>query len=71
MHQPPDILALAYKLPVMQEDLVLLQEKDRQIPGSVQYTISRYRKQPQSNMDDMGMMVYHYKKDEPKENYFE
>jgi len=71
MHQPPDILALAYKQPVMQEDLVLLQEKNRQIPGSVQYMVSRYRKHPQWNMDDMGMMVYHYKKDQPKENYFE
>jgi len=71
MHQPPDILSLACKQPVMQEDLLLLQEKDRQIPGSVQYMINRYRKRPQWNMDDMGMMVYHYKKDQPKENYFE
>jgi len=47
MHQPPDILSLACKQPVMQEDLLLLQEKDRQIPGSVQYMINRYRKRPQ------------------------
>ena len=37
MHQPPDILSLAYKQPVMQDALDLLQEKERQIPGSVQY----------------------------------
>lgn len=71
MHQPPDILSLAYKQPVMQDELVLLHEKERQIPGSVQYVIRRHKKHPQWNVDDMGMMVYHYKKDKPKENYFE
>ena len=71
MHHPPDILTLAYKQPVMQDELVLLQEKERQIPGSVQYVIKRYSKHPQWNFDDMGMMVYHYKKDDQKENYLE
>lgn len=71
MHQPPDILALAYKQPVLQDELVLLQEKEQQIPGSVQYMMRRYRKHPQWSLDDMGMMVYHYKKEEPRENYFE
>jgi AraC family transcriptional regulator len=71
MHQPLDIISLAYKQPVMQEQMVLLYEKERQIPGSVQYSVKRYEKNPQWNMDDLGMMVYHYKKDKPKENYFE
>jgi AraC family transcriptional regulator len=71
MHQPPDILSLAYKQPVMQDELVLLQAKTQQIPGSILYTINRYHKNPQWNLDDMGMMVYHYKKDKPKENYLE
>jgi len=71
VHQPPDILSLAYKQPVMQDELVLLQERECQIPGSVQYTIRRYMKRPQWSLDDLGMMVYHYKKDKPKENYFE
>src|SRR5450432_3020171 len=71
MHQPPDILALSYKRPIMINELGLLQEKEQQIPGSVLYTIKRYSKHPQWNMEDMGMMVYHYKKNEPKENYLE
>ena len=71
MFQAPDILMMAYKQPVMHDQLLLLQEKDRQIPGSVQYTIRRYNKHPQWNLDDMGMMVYHYKKDEPAQNYLE
>ena len=71
MHQPPDILALAYKQPILQEQLVLLQEKEQQIPGSIQYTINRYSRNPQWNIEDTGMLVYHFKKSEPEANYLE
>lgn len=71
MFQPPDILSIAYKQPLMQNQLEMLQEKEQQIPGSVQYLINRYRKHTQWNMDDTGMIVYNYKKDDPKENYLE
>ena len=71
MHQPPDILTLAYKQPFMQEQLELLDEKERQIPGSVQYVIRRYEKNPQWSLEDTGMMVYHYQREKPQENYFE
>lgn len=71
MFQPPDILSIAYKQPLMQNQLVLLQEREQQIPGSVQYIINRYRKHPQWNLDDTGMIVYNYRKDDPKENYLE
>jgi AraC-like DNA-binding protein len=70
-YQAPDILTMAYKQPIMQDQLITLQEKDQQIPGSVQYTIKRYQKHPQWSLDDMGMMVYHYKKEEPSRNYLE
>jgi AraC family transcriptional regulator len=69
--QPPDILALAYKQPVMHDQMVLVQEKERQIPGSVQYYIKRYERNPHWNMEDTGMMIYHFKKGFPKENYLE
>ncbi len=71
MYQAPDILTLAYKQPVMQEQLVPVQEKERQIPGSVQYTIRRYRKNSQWNVDDMGMLVYNFRKEEPAQSYVE
>jgi AraC family transcriptional regulator len=71
MYQAPDILMMAYKQPVMQNELALLDEKERHIPGSVQYAIKRYDKHPQWSLDDMGMMVYHYKKDDPGQNYLE
>ncbi len=71
MHQPPDIFSLAYKEPVMHHELELLQEKEQQIPGSIQYEIKRYEKQPQRNLEEVGMMVYHYDKQAPRENYLE
>lgn len=71
MFTPPDILTLAYKQPMLQEQLQLVQEKERQIPGSVQYLIKRYRKHPQWNIEDTGMLVYQYKKDDRREHYLE
>jgi AraC family transcriptional regulator len=71
MSQVPDILAAAYKRPMMQSEVTLLQERERQIPGSVQYAIKRYSKHPQWSLDDMGEIVYHYKKGEPAQNYLE
>jgi AraC family transcriptional regulator len=71
MFQAPDILMMAYRQPVMQDDLHLLLEKDRYIPGSVQYSVRRYSKHPQRDVEDMGMMVYHVKKDDPARNYLE
>ncbi len=71
MHNPPDILTMAYKQAVLQDELVILQEKQQQVMGSVQYSIYRYQKPPQRTMEDMGMLVYHYEKEDPEENYLE
>lgn len=70
MHQPPDIISLARKQSVMQEELHLLQEKERNIPGAVRYTIRRYRSNPQWQIEDTGMMIYHYEQKNPEQNYF-
>ena len=71
MHNPPDILTLAYSQSVLQDQFAMLQEKVRLIPGTVQYTINRYHNNGNWNMEDMGMLVYHYEKTKPKENYLE
>lgn len=55
----------------MQDQLHLLHQKERQIPGSVNYTIKRYHRNSQWNIEDSGMMVYHYEKTSTKENYLE
>lgn len=62
MEQVLDILSIAQRRPVMQEQLDLLLEKEQMIPGSVQYNIRRFRKYPQTSMEDTGMMIYHFKK---------
>lgn len=72
MFNPPDIVSLAYKQPMMVDQLVLMHEKEQQIPGSVQYNIRRYRKHSQWAVEDTGMMVYHYNRnDNSRENYLE
>jgi len=71
MHNPPDILALAHKQPLMEGQLSLLQQKEQMIPGSVHYTISRYGRNPQWSIEDTGIMVYHYEKSNPADNYLE
>src|SRR5882757_7367758 len=71
MYNPPDILTLAYKQAPMQEQMILLHEREQQMPGSVQYSIRRYQHNPQWNTDDVGMMVYHYEQTDPRKNYLE
>ena len=71
MHNPPDILSLAYKQNLMVDQMDLLQDRQQQIPGSVQYSIKRFRRNTQWSIEDMGMMVYHYQPKSPKENYLE
>jgi AraC-like DNA-binding protein len=61
MQQVADILALAYRRPLMEQELELLQEYRKTIPGSVQYSVYRYRLQAQMNLEDVGMLAYNYK----------
>lgn len=71
MNQHLDILSLSHKQPFLQEEMEVLQDVERNVPGSVQYSIKRYRKNPQWNMEDTGMLIYHYAKNNESENYLE
>ena len=71
MYQPIDILALAHKHPFMHNELEVLQQVDRMVPGSVKYAINRYKKNPQWDMEDTGVLVYHYEKNNPEANFLE
>lgn len=62
---------LAQKHPMMLDDLDVLHEKERQTPGAVQYAIKRYKRMARWNMEDTGMLIYHYKKNEASANYLE
>lgn len=71
MHQPLDILTLAYKQAPMHDQWHLLYEKEQQMPGSVSYSIKRYHRHAQWNIEDTGMMVYHFEKSNSRQNYLE
>jgi AraC-like DNA-binding protein len=71
MEQLTDIFTLAHKYPLMTHELELLYEQEKQIPGSVQYSIQRYRLQPKLNMEDVGMLAYNYQPKHSKDKSIE
>ena len=71
MNQQTDILSIAHKQSFMYNELTVLQDIDHIVPGSVHYSIQRYRREPQWNMEDTGMLVYHYEKNNPDAHYLE
>ncbi len=71
MNQETDILHIAHKQSFMYNELAILQDIDRFVPGSVHYSIQRYRREAQWNIEDTGMLVYHFEKNNDEENYLE
>jgi len=71
MYLGNDILTIANRRPLMLEDMDMLMHADRSVPGSVNYSIRRYRRQPQWNIDDTGILAYHVEKNKAGENYLE
>jgi AraC family transcriptional regulator len=66
-----DILSIAHKEPFLHNELEVLQETERTVPGSVNYSIKRYKRNVQWNMDDTGIFSYHFEKNNPDANYLE
>ncbi len=62
--QAQDILTIAQRQPLLQNELEVLHEVDRSVPGSVQYSIKRYKRLPQWSIDDTGILEYHYKQND-------
>jgi AraC-like DNA-binding protein len=71
MESAHNILSLALNHPVMQEDMELVQHRSQRIPGSVHYVINRYRKTPHMHIEETGMMIYNYNKDNHKSSNLE
>ena len=55
----------------MQHELEVLQDIDRRVPGSVHYTIKRYKKLPMWEIEDTGVLVYNYERNNTSANYLE
>jgi AraC family transcriptional regulator len=70
MYQTAGILGLIQKQDLVFNELEVLQDVERTVPGSVNYAIRRYKK-TNWNLDDTGMLVYHYEKNNPTANYLE
>ena len=71
MNQSQTIVPFTYQQPLIFNELAVLQDIDRSVPGSVHYTIKRYKKDAAWSMDDTGMLVYHYEKNNEQANYLE
>ncbi|WP_462255096.1 helix-turn-helix domain-containing protein [Ferruginibacter sp.] len=71
MNDHSDILEIAYKQPLMQNQMQLLMHKEKQIPGSVNNSIKRFAKETQWNIEDTGMLIYHTEKNNHTEDYIQ
>lgn len=71
MHEVTDILALAHRHPLMEQELDLLHQQQKQIPGAVHYAVYRYRLQPQMNVEDVGVLAYNYQSGNSKNRSIE
>lgn len=70
MMQTLDILQAAHR-DTIDSRMELLELKEQHIPGSAHYVIRRYSSTKFVNTEDKGMLVYHYSKSQPEENFFE
>jgi hypothetical protein len=71
MNEQFHIADMVHPQPHLQGNLEVLQETSRHIPGSVHYTIKRYRKNAHWNIDDVGSMVYHYEPNQPSDHFLQ
>ena len=71
MQQINDLLALAHRHPLMQQELDLVYSQEKQIPGSVQYAVYRYKLLPQMNLEDVGVLAYNYNSSKSSERNIE
>ena len=66
-----DILTPAHKQALMVQELELLQVQEKQIPGSVQYGIYRYKLQPHIKPEDTAELLYNFQPQQSKERSIE
>ena len=66
-----DILTPAHKQALMVQELELLQVQEKQIPGSVQYGIYRYKLQPHIKPEDTAELLYNVQPQHSKDRSIE
>jgi AraC family transcriptional regulator len=68
MESAQDILSVALRHTAEQEQMELVQHNSQTTPGSVHYVINRFRKMPNTIVEETGMMVYNYDKEDKSGN---
>lgn len=71
MNISQDILTVAHQQHFLHNELELLMETERTVPGSVKYAINRYKKNLKWPIEDTGILEYHYEKNNPDAHYLE
>jgi len=71
MHSTTNLLEIDQQSSLVFNELEVLQEIERSVPGSVQYSITRYKKQSQWSVEDTGKLIYHFEKNNSAANYLE
>ena len=71
MQAVPEISNGMYKVPQLVAGLELVHEKEQLIPGTVQYTIRRFKKPLDHYFEEAGMMVYNYTPGDNAKNHLE
>ncbi len=60
MQQLNEILTLTNQSPLLTHELDMVYEQEKQIPGSVNYGIYRYKLQPHITQEDTAVLLYNY-----------
>ena len=55
----------------LDDSFPILQKLEKSIPGSIQYNIKRFKKQPHTVVSDTALFTYHYHSGQPNKNHLE
>jgi len=64
-----DILGMAVGHPVMVEELTVMEERSRRIPGSWQFAMQRYHRPSGMQAEDSGLLVYDHTSEQPRDRF--
>lgn len=71
MNSTTNLLKIDQQPSLLFNELEVLHQIERSVPGSVQYSITRYKKHSQWSVEDTGKLIYHFEKNNSSANYLE
>lgn len=71
MNSTTNLLKIDQQPSLLFNELEVLHQIERSVPGSVQYSITRYKKNSQWSVEDTGKLIYHFEKNNSAANYLE